>query len=279
MGGDAGGVGGGAADLHEELSHQLQRLRQTERARVRVRRRMSHHVEAGLDRERRRGRVAVADRAAHLLAPARVHVLWMRRGCEVRRMLLLCRPEGTRRRGRRGRTIAERCESSWCAPRASRRSCSTRVCSSSHRASSPIRVERRARTASILAPRGWLAPREDSQRRSWSWSRALHSWPDVSSLSRINSTCTHIWEWGACGWHDVGRAVGGLARSTHLRLDQMRAQRRDVERAELLALNLQRLVEVAVGALERVALGAVLGAEVLRLPVVVPAEDREEERV
>ena len=42
--------------------------------------------------------------------------------------------------------------------------------------------------------------------------------------------------------------------------------------AELLALNLQRLVEVAVGALERVALGAVLGAEVLRLPVVVPAE-------
>ena len=58
----------------------------------------------------------------------------------------------------------------------------------------------------------------------------------------------------------------------------MRAQRRDVERSELLALNLQRLVEVAVGALERVALGAVLAAEVLRLPVVVPAEDREEER-
>ena len=52
----------------------------------------------------------------------------------------------------------------------------------------------------------------------------------------------------------------------------MRAQRRDVERAELLALNLQSFVEVAVGALERVALGAVLAAEVLRLAVVVPAE-------
>ena len=68
----------------------------------------------------------------------------------------------------------------------------------------------------------------------------------------------------------MGR-VNGIARSTHLRLDQMRAQRRDVERSELLALNLQRLVEVAVGALERVTLGAVLAAEVLRLPVVVPA--------
>ena len=69
----------------------------------------------------------------------------------------------------------------------------------------------------------------------------------------------------------MGR-VGGLARSTHLRLDQVRAQRRDVKRAELLALDLEGLVEVAVGALERVALGAVLGAEVLRLAVVVPAE-------
>ena len=67
-------------------------------------------------------------------------------------------------------------------------------------------------------------------------------------------------------------AVGGLVISTHLRLDQVRAQRGDVKCAELLALNLQRLVEVAVGALERVALGAVLGAEVFRLPVVVPAE-------
>ena len=72
---------------------------------------------------------------------------------------------------------------------------------------------------------------------------------------------------------------GPRAISTHLRLDQVRAQRRDVERSELLALDLEGLVEVAVGALERVALGAVLGAEVLRLPVVVPAEDREEERV
>jgi hypothetical protein len=44
-----------------------------------------------------------------------------------------------------------------------------------------------------------------------------------------------------------------------------------VQSAKLLALNLQRFVEVAVGALERVALGAVLGAEVLRLAVVVPA--------
>jgi len=45
-----------------------------------------------------------------------------------------------------------------------------------------------------------------------------------------------------------------------------------VKRSELLALDLQRLVEVAVGALERVAVGAVLGAEVLRFAVVVPAE-------
>ena len=78
-------------------------------------------------------------------------------------------------------------------------------------------------------------------------------------------------------WHDLGRAVGGLALSTHLRLDQVRAQRRDVKRSELLALNLQSFVEVAVGALERVALGAVLGAEVLRLAVVVPVAEREEQ--
>ena len=66
-----------AADLHEELSHQLQRLREAERALgVGVRRRMRHHVQAGLHRAREGGDgVAVADRAAHLLAAARVDVL------------------------------------------------------------------------------------------------------------------------------------------------------------------------------------------------------------